>query len=218
MSGDNGWAQRHGFLARIVHLVLQRPYLQTTVSKDGASTTTIQPFAGKMTVLNSSRYRQHLLCVVTRTSVHLQAHEILLPLFHYCYSSTAALAPASNTLSHTGPRHPHPLRVTACSTAWLLLIPTFPSQLPFPCCAQRTLGVRPPMVRQDHMERQGLRVKHYVRGGEKEEAPKGTKCNQSNEKALLIIKARVVSVSEGEKSQWIEEYEKLRGRKWTSFL
>lgn len=74
------------------------------------------------------------------------------------------------------------------------------------------------MVRQDRMERQGLRVKHYVRVGEKEEAPKGTKCNQSNEKALLIIKARVVSVSEGEKSQWIEEYEKLRGRKWTSFL
>lgn len=52
--------------------------------------------------------------------------------------------------------------------------------------------------------------KMICKKGEREEAPEGTENGQSKEKMLLITKARVLSVSEGEKNKGIEEYEELR--------
>lgn len=61
-------------------------YLPITESNDGTSRTIIQPSACKMIALNS-HHGEHLVCMVTQTSVSSWAYQGPLLPFHHCYSS-----------------------------------------------------------------------------------------------------------------------------------
>ena len=62
-----GW--QHSFLITTVYLVLWVLFLPNIENHDETSRTTIQPSAGKMIVLNSSHYEEHLVYIEIKTTI-----------------------------------------------------------------------------------------------------------------------------------------------------